>query len=636
MLSIHRWARTSGGLGDPLNSVVSPLIAGHPFDLVPPFVMAAGGHGTIIGLVLVLVLGIGAKWISWRLKLPAILFLLLVGFTAGALGWLNPDELLGKLLVPIVSLSVSLILFEGGMTLQSSELPEVWRVVRNLCTIGALVTWAVLTAAGHYVLHFDLVVAALLGAILVVSGPTVVGPLLREIRPTGAVNSILKWEGIVIDPIGVLLAVLVSTALIGDVSNAGTASLMVVVKTFFYGSLLGLSGAVLLTFLLKQFLIPDHLQNPAVLMLVVTIFTVADILQQESGLLAVTVMGVVLANQKFATVRHIIEFKENLRVLIISSLFVLLAAKAWYDLQNIGELPYGYAELAIYFASVIVVARPLAVLFSTFRSGLSWKERLFLCFVAPKGIVAAALASILAIEAAQHGTPEAIATVPVAFLVIFGSVAFYGLTAGPVARKLGLAIDNPQGFLILGAHPWGRAIASELHRLGCAVLIVDSNRGNVNAARMEGIPAYYGDILSEHAEDEMELTGIGRFLSLTPNDEVNTLACMLYSELFDRVNVYQMAASQEGTTTSSELGGRRLFGDRVTFDLLNIRFSSGAVIKSTPITEEFTSDDYEEQYGEGAIRLFQVSPDGRVAVCVAGSTKSVEPGTTLVSLVYED
>jgi len=283
----------------------------------------------LIGLASIVVIGIAAQWLSWRLRLPAIFLLLLAGFLAGAVtGWIDPDALLGEALFPVVSLSVAIILFEGGLSLDIAELAKIGRVVRNLASIGVVATWGLAAVSAYFLLGFDLRLSVLLGAILVVTGPTVIIPLLRHIQPTAKLGSAIRWEGIVNDPIGAILAVLVFNAIVvGELQGGMSAAAVGVVKALFAGGALGLLGAGLIVVLLKRYWVPDYLQSTVTLAVVLAVFSLADLVLSESGLLAVTVMGSALASQKVVTVRHIIEFKENLRVLLISALFIILAAR---------------------------------------------------------------------------------------------------------------------------------------------------------------------------------------------------------------------------------------------------------------------------------------------------------------------
>ncbi|MFQ5655668.1 MAG: cation:proton antiporter, partial [Planctomycetota bacterium] len=436
-------------------------------------------------LVVVVVLGISAQWISWRLNLPSILLLLLFGIVAGpVLGLLHPDRLLGPLLLPVVLLSVALILYEGGLSLRLRELRQVGSVVRNLVTLGTLVTGLGGALAAYLLFDLAAPLAALVGAIFVVTGPTVVGPLLRHVRPSGAVGPILKWEGIVTDPLGAMLAVLIFEILVDDrMHQAPMLTLFGVLKTLLLGGAVGAAGAWLLWHLLRRHLVPDFLQNPLSLMLVLMVFTVGMLLESEAGLVGVTLMGVLLANQRSAPIRHIIEFKENLRVLLISTIFILLAARL--EVEHLKAL--GWRHFA-FLGALVLVVRPLTVFLSTWRTGLTLREKAFLSSVAPRGIVAAAVSAVLGLELSQRGYDGAELLVPLTFLVIIGTVLFYGIIATPVARKLGLSEPARQGYLILGAHPWARALGRVFQEQGIPLLLVDSNRQNVSEAHLAGLP----------------------------------------------------------------------------------------------------------------------------------------------------
>ncbi len=487
----------------------------------------------LLELAAIVVLGIGAQWLAWRLRLPSILLLLTFGFIAGpATGFIHPDRLFGELLFPIVSISVGLILFEGGLSLRIADLREIGRPLWSLITIGALVTWALASGAGRSILGLDTGPALLLGAILVVTGPTVVGPLLRHVRPTGKVASVAHWEGIVIDPVGAVLAVLVYEALSVAPTTGPVAAARAVLSqlglTLVVGLTIGGAAAFAALELLRRFWVPDFLQSPLLLMLVTGAFTASNLVQAESGLLTVTVMGVILANQSTVPVKHLIEFKENLRVLLIASLFILLAARVTpADVTALGW------RGPLFVAFLILVVRPLSVLAATLGTSLRPKERVFLAWLAPRGIVAASVASVFALRMGDAGT----GLVPATFLVIVGTVAVYGLTAAPLARRLGLSNPNPQGILFASADPGARAIAGAVKAAGFPVLLVDNNRANATAARLAGLPTAFTSVLSEDALDGVLQSGLGRLLALTPDDEVNAL---IRYPLLDHVQLFDL------------------------------------------------------------------------------------------------
>ena len=598
----------------------------------------------MIGLCAVLVLGVGAQWFAWRLKLPAILILLGFGFLAGPVpeaingeAWLDPDELFGEMLFPIISLSVAIILFEGGMTLKLHELRKIGGAVRNMVSVGIAVTWALATVAAHLLLKFDLPLALLIGAIFTVTGPTVIGPLLRHVRPSGQLGPVLKWEGILSDPIGALLAVLVFESIVGAAHGGAestlTHSLLGAGQALGSGLIVGAACAGFLVLMLNRYWIPDYLQSPVTLSLVVLGFELSNKMHAESGLLAVTLMGMLLANQRFAAVKHVVEFKENLRVLLISSLFILLAARL--GVEDIKRIDLGGLGFML---AIILVIRPASVWIATIGTGLSWKEKFWLGLVAPRGIVAAAVASIFSFRLIESGTPGAENLVPVTFLVIVGTITFSGLAAGPVARMLGLAKLDPQGILIVGAHEWARKIAEVLKGEGLSVVMIDTNRRNINAAKMAGISAHLGSVLADEVLEEIDLTETKRALALTPNDEANALAAVHLVEQYSRQDVFQltpdrMGVMEEKSAKSHDLHGRYLFDEKITFAELTVRFGMGHVLKTSKMTETYNYEKFREHYGEDALPLFILTETGGLTTITAGAKVDPQPGQRLVSLV---
>ncbi len=507
-------------------------------------------------------LGMLAQWLAWRFRLPSILLLLAIGIGLGF--FVNPDELLGRvtqsdasvgptLLFPIVSLAVAVILFEGGLTLRLSELKEAGTNVLRLCTIGVAVSWGLTALAAWLLLEMAPPLAVLIGALLVVTGPTVIAPLLRHIQPARRIGSIVKWEGIVIDPIGAVLAVLVFQVVVGGGDITFADVVMMALKTAAIGVFFGLGVGVLLVRLVERYLIPDYLQGVVFLTSALALFALSNFLQDESGLVTVTLFGIYLANQKRVSVKHIVEFKENLVVLLVSCLFIVLGAR----IEASTLIDFGWRG-AFFLLALILIVRPASVFAAGFRSGLHWREKLFLGFMAPRGIVAAAVASVFSLEFAhiahQQGNGSAAAALaeqalqlaPLTFLVIVGTVSVYGLGAAPLARWLGLADPNPQGVLFAGADYWIREIASALHQEGITVALLDTNYSNVAAARMAGLNAHCISVLSEYVHEELDLAGIGRLLALTPNDEVNSLASIEFAHHFGRKNVFQLAPWDRG------------------------------------------------------------------------------------------
>lgn len=589
----------------------------------------------LIGIAGIVVLGISAQWIAWKLGLPSILLLLIFGFIAGPVTeFLNPDELLGEVLFSLVSVAVALILFEGGLSLKISELKQTVHVVRNLVTIGSLITWTVSAIGAFYILHFELPLAILFGAILVVTGPTVIIPLLRHVKATGKISSIVKWEGIVNDPIGAILAVLVLEAIIiGGFGQTIFTLITSILTILLIGALLGGLGALIVILFLKKFWVPGFLQSSVTLMIVVGIFSLSNVIHSESGLLAVTLMGVIMANQKKTNIKHIIQFKENLGILLLSSLFIILAARL--KLETLSSLDWNSVW---YLLLLIFIARPLSVFFSTIRSGLNWKEKLFIGWMAPRGIVAAAITAVFALELAEKSDfVSASLMVPEMFFIIVGTVTIYGLCAAPLGKLLGLAESNPQGVLIAGSHLWAREIAQVLKNEEFNVLMVDTNRQNIAESRLLGIPTVYGSILSDYITDEFDLGKYGNLLALTPNDEVNSLATIHFNEQFGQQGVYQLVPrkkeSNKKDSVSKPLRGRLLFNEDANYDELERRFFKGYKIKKTKITDEFDYDDYQSLYD--VVPLFIIDEDKDLNIITIDEEVSPSDGETLISLVKE-
>ncbi len=590
----------------------------------------------VFGFAAIVVLGIAAQWIAWRLKVPSILLLLLLGLGAGPLtGFIEPDRLMGGMLRPFVSLAVAVILFEGGLSLKVSELRATGAAVHRLLTVGAVVTWALSAASAYYLLGLELQMSVLLGAILVVTGPTVVTPLLRHIRPSERVASVLRWEGILIDPLGAALAVLVYEAILaGRFQQVSEIAAEVIFKTVVTGGFFGVTAAFMLVLLLKKYWVPDFLENPVTLMFVVLSYTLSNLYQTESGLLAVTFMGATLANQKTVPVKHIMEFKENLTVLLISFLFVILAARIRPD-----DLARVNLSTVLFLGSLVLAVRPVSVFISMIGSGLEWREKAFIALLAPRGIVAAAVSSVFAIEMLQAGIPGASELMPVTFLVIIGTVAFYGIGGAAFARALNVSEPGAMGFLIIGGHSWAVAIGKTLMEAGLKVVVVDTNPAHAFSARMAGLKTYFGSGISEDALQNIELSGIGRLMAMTPNSGVNSLAAIHFSEVFDRSELYQLIPDAEEKKKEKEfvsrhLHARYLFSEESSYGNLTRRFAAGAVIKRVNLTKEFDYASFKAMYPT-ATPLFLINEAGVLTVFTVDSVPAPKPGHALISIVNE-
>ena len=581
----------------------------------------------------IFVAGFACQWIAWRLKLPSILFLLLTGIFAGpVMGWLDPEALLGDLLTPVVSIAVAIILYEGSLTLKLSEIRGHGAVVRNLVTIGVAITWFVATLAAHLVLGWDLYLAALFGGIVTVSGPTVIMPLLRTIRPTRAVSSVLRWEGILVDPLGAILAVIVFDYIVVAQTAAGIGqvlvSLAIIVLT---GSILGIAAGYSFGVVLRRHWVPDYLRDYMALASVLLVFGVSEMIHAESGLLAVTIMGIWQANMRGLDLEDILDFKESLAMVLVASLFILLAARI--ELSALTGL--GVASLAILLA-LQFVAGPARAFVSSIGSELNWRERLYLGWIFPRGIVAAAVSALFALRLEEMGYAGAEDLVPLVFTIIIGTVVIQGLTGRVVARALGIADPEPTGVLIVGANALALTYGEALKKAGHNVLIASTGWDGISEARMKGLPVFYGSPVSSYADRHLNLLGLGNLLALSHRPGINELACVRFRYDFGRQAVYTVRQSSEGEhekyQVSGASGGRVLFPGKYSMSDLLSRIAKGADIKVTELTKEFDIAAHRERYPDGVI-LFVTDDNNKLHFPVEDTEFPERPGSIVTALI---
>ncbi len=536
-----------------------------------------------------------------------------------------------------MSISVGLILFEGGLSLRFREIRHHRTVVLLLVTVGVAITWFFGVAASGLFLDLRLDIAILLGAILVVSGPTVIGPILRSVRPSRTVASILKWESILIDPIGAMLAVVTFEVILVGAGDA-TAGIAREVSLFVIA---GLAAGLIVAFptgwSLERHLIPERLVPLVGITAALIAFALANLVAAESGLLATTVLGLVLANNPRWRVEPLIHFSGILQTLLVGVVFILLSARL--TRSQLADISVGVLGLILV---LVLLARPLSVAVSTIRSDLTARERVFLGGIAPRGIVAAAVASVFALELEEAGVAGAEVLTPVTFAVVVATVLLYGLGAGPLARRLGLADPSRQGALIVGAGPVEREIGRALADIDVAVLFATTNRRDEARARLAGYRTFYGNLIEDEVPWDLDLSGIGRLVAVTPNDEVNTLATRHFAESFGAAETYQLAAAPPGPGIEgsvADIGGRTLFSKDLTYDAFAERLRQGVRIRSTPITGEFGAEDLAAQLGEDGRVLFVRSGD-QLLIGTTDAARPIgaqaKPGDTVVWLPGED
>ncbi len=591
--------------------------------------------------VLLLLVGIGllsliSQWLAWRLRVPAILFLLSFGVLLGPVsGTLDPDLLFGDLLFPFISLAVAVILFEGSLTLNLEEIRGHGTVVRRLITWGVPIIWIVVAGLTHWTMEMEWTLSFLFGAIMTVTGPTVIMPMIQAVRPTRDVANILRWEGILVDPLGAIIAVLTfSVVIASQVTTTFSEILLLLLKMLGAGLLIGSAGGFLWGKALRRYWIPQFLHNVATLLIVFAVYAVADVIAHESGLLAVTVMGVWLANTPGIHIRGLLDFKESLSILLISALFILLAARLDFEQLQLVGWPALVVMLGIQF-----FARPLKVLICTVGSSLSWPERTTLAWIGPRGIIAAAISAVFAERLHEHGVQGADLLVPLAFVVIVGTVALQSLTAKPLATALGAVEPEPEGVLILGANRFSIALAKILTDAGFSVVVSHSDWDSLSEARMAGIPTYYGNPMSNHAERTLDLTGIGRLFAMSRNTELNQLACTYFAHQFGRREVFLLPVTvdtrdkdSDKHAISRELAGRRLFAEDVSLSRLLTEMNRGAEIRATKLTESYNLEKYLEEGDSQRILLVAWSDKGKMAPYSPKWKNILEKGWTIASL----
>lgn len=566
---------------------------------------------------LILLLGFICQWIASRVKLPAILFLLLSGIFIGPImHWLNPDEQLGALLFPFISFSVAVILFEGSMTLKFSKIIGLGSVIRNLISLGALITFLSVAVATHFLIKLSWEISFLFAALMIVSGPTVIGPMLRILRPNSNIANVLQWEGILIDPIGAILAVLVFEFIISNTRSDGFISeFFIFGKIIFIGVFLGGIGGLSLGLAFKKYWIPQYLHNFAVLSVISIIYAGSNYVIPESGLLSVTIVGLTLTNFRELELDDILNFKESLSLVLLSLLFIILAARI--NLSSFIDL--GYPAILLFLLLQLLI-RPINVYLCSLGSSLTTPERHMVAWIAPRGIIAAAISSLFALQLGDLGYSEAAKLAPLTFFMIIGTITLQSITAKIIARKLEVAEPEPQGFLIVGANAVAQNIAEQLHENNFYVCLIDEDWAAVSDAKMRGFEAEWGNPISQHMETHLNLLKIKHLLVVTPYLELNILAAKHYRHFFPEQHIYaiQTAFPQEGQKEEKfnfKHSGRSVFSQNVTYQYLEKLLNKGAKIKTTLLTTQFSYEQYLENKAPlSTSPLFAISPTGEIFI----------------------
>ena len=569
-------------------------------------------------IALIGALGIGAQWLAWRLQRPAIVLMAIAGLIFGPLlgwvlsmqmpvpvhdfldmFWLDPVNDFGDVYRPMIGIAVAIILFEGGMNLRFKDLGDATHAVGRMVFIAAPIAWGLGTFAAYKIVGLPLDIAAMVGGLFVVTGPTVIMPLLRQAHLKSRPANILKWEGIVNDPVGALFAVGGYEFIRFTMQEANMT--LVFGKLIFaalLGTVVGIISGYGLAWAFRKGHIPEYLKAPVVLSWVLAIYVLANAMAEETGLLAVTALGMTMANTKFASMVEMRRFKETIAIMLVSGVFVILTAtltpevlKSFISFRIIG-----------FVVVMMVFVRPISVMISTLWSGISWRESLLISFIAPRGIVAVAVAGLFAAELQALGRPEGEMFVTLAFALVFATVLFAGFAIGPLSRVLGLSSHHGDGVLIVGANPWSLGLAKALKDMGIGVLVADTNWRRLRGARLEGFSTFYGEVLSENADYRLDHSAFNHLIAATPNDAYNALVCVEFAPELGRHRVFQVAGQDKEDNDSDTIAftsrGRTLSSRGRSFDALTRDWWSGWRFKATNVSEEYPLASMLEERGD--------------------------------------
>jgi len=572
----------------------------------------------VLKLAVIGAAGIAAQWFAWRLQLPAIVLLLAAGFIAGpATGFLDPAADFGSIYRPMVSIAVAIILFEGGLTLNFKEIRETSTAVRRIIMYGGPLTWGMSALAAHYIGGLSWPTAIVLGAILVVTGPTVIMPLLRQAQLDARPASLLRWEAIVNDPIGALFAVVAFEIILVYIGLHEADNLILLLGGGFIAAFgLGFAAAKLIVWSFVRGHVPEFLKAPVLLASVVSVYAATNSVLEESGLLTVTVMGVVLANSRIASLTDMRRFKETITTLLVSGVFIILTASL--SLDEIRSLDW---QAALFVAALLVVIRPVAIMLATIRSGATFQERLLSAWIAPRGVVAVAVSGLFGTLLADVGVEDAGRMVAFTFAVVVTTIVLHGFTLAPLASFLGLKKASKPGILIVGGSRWSTALAVKLKEAEVPVMLADQNWNHLAEARLANIPVYFGEVLSEAAHHSIDPKRFSNLIATGDNDAYNALVCTDFGPELGRSHVFQIGRVDEKArqALSFTLGGRSLTKEPVSFLDLREKLLQGWTFQLTRLTDEFSWEDYKATRPEGAMILLWVKPSGAISFATAAS-----------------
>tara|TARA_R110000751_G_scaffold249930_1_gene349557 strand:- start:16929 stop:18758 length:1830 start_codon:yes stop_codon:yes gene_type:complete len=579
-------------------------------------------HELALKIALICSAGILAQWLAWRFKLPAIVLLLAAGFIAGpATGFIDPEVDFGEIYRPLISLAVAVILFEGGLTLNFKEISGTSKAVRRIILFGGPLVWLMSALSAHYIGGLSWTTSSILGAILVVTGPTVIMPLLRQAQLSSRPATMLRWEAIINDPIGAMFAVLTfETILIMHGDHAVSDLIVTIPLALVLAVGGGWAVARFIQWLFIRGLVAEFLKVPVLLSAVLLAYAATNMVLEEAGLVTVTVMGVALANARMASLNEIRRFKETITILLVSSVFILLTASLSMD--QIKSIDW---RALAFVASLLFVIRPLAIFLATIGAGATWQERLLTGWIAPRGIVAVAVTGLFGATLVDLGDADGSKMVAVTFAVVVATIVLHGFSLGPIARLLNLKSANKPGILIVGGSRWATALARKVPELDIPIMVADKNWNRISDARLANIPVHYGEVLSEEAHHAIDFNRFSYLIAASDNDAYNALVCTDFGPDFGRSHVFQISPTEtkaDRHTMHFTLGGRPLTKSGVSYWQLQAWESTGWTFQVTTLTADFGYEAYLQSRREDTIILLWVKPSGRL---VFASTANSDP-----------
>ncbi|AOV08906.1 cation:proton antiporter [Sporosarcina ureilytica] len=588
-------------------------------------------NSLLFDLMLVVLIGIFSQWMAWRFRMPAIVVMSVAGLLVGPfLGIINPEESMGDLFSPFITIAVALILFEGSLLLDFKEIRGFNKPVLRIVTIGAFIAWIAGSLAAHYVAGLSLSVAFVIGGLFIVTGPTVILPLLRQARLKPRPAAILKWEGIVVDPFGALLAVFAFEFIRFLKSEVTLNSFLLFFAASIFAVILGCGVAWFFGRAFDRGGVPEYLKSPVLFAVVIFTFVLADEIMQQTGLLAVTAMGMTMANMNLNSIKEIRHFKENISVLLISSIFVMLTA----SLSSKVLLAIFNWKIMLYVLAMLIVVRPLSIWLSTIGTDLSVKEKFLIGWIAPRGIVALTVSGYFASVLGDQGYRDADILTAITFALVFSTVVLHGFTIGPLSKKLNLTTTEESGVLIVGGSRFAGELAKSVKETGNHVLMIDRTWASLAHARKYGLDSHIGNILTEQQDYDLDLTPYRFMLAMTRNDSYNAHVCEDFVPSLGREHLYQTAIHprEENAKAISGVGGHILFTPAITLRALEERVNSGHVIRKTIITKQYSYTQYLRERDDKSILLYILRPDKSIEFFTPDVELQAGAGDTVVTL----